>query len=258
MRALINFAGSMLALATASLCAQTVSPVKSVTLRIAPGVVVRTAPPARLDVSRLDSFTPSFMDSGQIGRVGLPAGFVRPPSLSESLLGIGENGSLTFTPSGRSSQSGAFSLGVTSQVREGGRIVSTSSSGRPTTQNVAVTVGYAGFALEAGFSRIAQTAKAVSQGVDVGVSYQGKDWKTGLMVSKTDVGLDVFGLPGVFNPETTRAVEFGAAYELTSWLAINGGLRYQIFSPNSQLFAGGPVPANVNAGAVYFGTQLKF
>ncbi len=231
---------------------------KSDALKTAPGVVVRKAPPTRIDVASLGSFTPSFMDSSQIGRVGLPTGFMRGPSLSESLLGIGDETSLSFTPSGRTNDKGAFSLGVSARAREANRIIPTSSSSAAS-QNVGVTVGYAGFALEAGFNRTAREAtKSPSLGMDVGISYRGKDWKTGVMVSEAAIGTDVFGLPGVYAPEFTRAVEFGAAVELTSWLAINGGLRYQIFSPKTLSISGARVPGTLDAGAVYLGTQVKF
>jgi hypothetical protein len=249
---------TLLAFASGDTWAQASSKaVYSAALKTAPGVVVRKAPPARIDVTRLGSFTPSFMDSSQIGRVGLPTGFMRGPSLSESLLGIGDETSLSFTPSGRTNDKGAFSLGVSARTREANRIIPTGSSSA-LSQNVGVTVGYGGFALEAGFNRSTQATKSLSQGMDVGLSYRGKDWKTGVMVSEAAIGVDIFGLPGVYAPESTRAVEFGAAVELTSWLAINGGLRYQIFSPKTLSFGGARVPSALDAGAVYLGTQVKF
>jgi hypothetical protein len=235
---------------------------KSSALKTAPGVVVRKAPPPRLDVLALGSFTPSFMDSNQIGRVGIPVGFAKSPSLSDSLLGTGGESSFTFTPSGRSPDRGDFSLGLSGRTRETSRIVPTSSStgsgstGQALSQNVAVTVGYAGFALEAGFSRMSRANKPLAQGMDLGVSYKGKDWKTGLTVSEDATEVDIFGLPGVYTPESSRAVEFGAAYELTSWLAINGGLRYEIFSPRT--FLGNTRSAALDARAIYLGTQVKF
>jgi hypothetical protein len=230
---------------------------KAIALKTAPGVVVRKAPPPRLDVLALGSFTPSFMDSSQIGRVGLPAGFAKSPSLSDSLLDTGGESSFTFTPSGRSPDKGDFSLGLSGRTREANRIVPTSSSSsQALSQNVAVTVGYAGFALEAGFNRMSRANKSLAQGMDVGFSYKGKDWKTGVTVSEDATEVDIFGLPGVYAPQSSRAVEFGAAYELTSWLAINGGLRYEIFSPRTLL--GNTRPAALDARAIYLGTQVKF
>jgi hypothetical protein len=227
-------------------------------LKTAPGVVVRRAVPNNLEFAALGGVTPALSDGGlTIGRVGqtplIPsAGVQRAQSFQSSF---------SFTPSGRVADDRGFSLGMTSRVQG----VSDASAGSALNANapanvvVGFALGYRGFALEGGYNRIARATRSLAEGVDVGVSYRGTDWKTSLKVSQEAIEPDPYGFTAFLTPERRRAVELGGAYRLAQGIALTGGLRYQLAYPDTARLGvvkkGQP---ETDVGAVFFGTAVDF
>ena len=89
------------------------------------------------------------------------------------------------------------------------------------------------------------------EGVDLGLTYRGKRWKTSLQASAnvpSSLELDPFTL------DKRYAVEVGGAYALTPRLSLQGGMRYQLSSPSQdrlQLDERGD-------GTIYLGTAFSF
>jgi hypothetical protein len=266
MRTLLSLAGfaALAALTTPLLAAGSPRPpvtakrVAATSLKTAPGVVVRRAAPGNLEFSALGMITPALAESGlAAGRVGqtplVSAGGVQRSQSYQS--------SFSFTPSGRVSDNRDFSLGMTSRVQG----VSDAASGSPlnsnavANMNVGFALGYRGFALEGGYNRIARATRSLAEGVDVGVSYRGADWKTSLKVSQEAIEPDPYGFASFLTPERRRAVEFGGAYQVARGVALTGALRYQLAYPDALTFGvskkGQP---EVDAGTIFFGTAVSF
>jgi hypothetical protein len=227
-------------------------------LKTAPGVVVRKTLPNNLEFNALGIATPALTDAMSLGKVGqsslMPRTSVQKPQAFMS--------GFTFTPSGRVPDDKAFSVGITSRVQgvaDGTNGVNISANA-PANYNIGFALGYRGFALEGGFNRVARATQALAQGVDVGVSYRGQDWKTSLKVSQEDVARDPYGFGSLLQaPETRRAVEFGGAYAITPGIALTGGLRYQLAYPYDATKVGKRDSSrDVDAGAVFLGTSVSF
>lgn len=163
-----------------------------------------------------------------------------------------------FTPSGKVNDRKSLSVGVTTRSLNivDKDIEKAVSAIDVSGYNVGVAVGYKGFSVEAGYSRVEDTRPLSSnaEGVDVGLSYRGKDWKTTLQVAGEKYNNDKpsAALTGV---DKSYSVELGGAYLLTPRLSLTGGVKYQVLTPGSE-------PRNREgdqaSGSVYVGTHLKF
>jgi hypothetical protein len=226
-------------------------------LKTAPGVVVRRAVPDNLEFTALGGVTPALADAGLTGRIGLsplvPSGGVQRPQSYVS--------SFSFTPSGRVPDGRVFSVGMTSRIQGVADAGMTGglNANTPANVKVGIALGYHGFAVEGGFNRVARATRPLAQGVDVGVSYRGADWKTSLKVSQEAIERDPYGFNAFLTPERRRAVELGGAYQVAKGVAVTGGLRYQLSYPDvlgfSALKSAQPDSA---VGAVFFGTAVDF
>jgi len=195
--------------------------------------------------------TPSLLDTKQSARS------VVAPLRSNGKAKTSER-TFLFTPSGKVNDRKALSVGVTTRSLNivDKDLEKTIGSIDVSGYNVGVAVGYKGFSVEAGYSRLedSRPLSANSEGVDVGLSYRGKDWKTTLQVAgekydddkpSTALGLD-----------KSYSVELGGAYLLTPRLSLTGGVKYQVISPREELRSrDGDHQAS---GSVYVGTNLKF
>lgn len=160
--------------------------------------------------------------------------------------------SFLFTPSGKVDRK-AFTVGVTS------RTTVAADKTAPTFDvagyNVGMALGYQGFSVEAGYSRVddIRRANASAEGVDVGLSYRGKDWKTTLQVAGERYG-DA-DHPTTLGIDKSYSVELGGSYLLTPRLSVNGGVKYQVSHPTAAMRAG---ESDQTGGTVYLGTNFKF
>ncbi len=222
-------------------------------LKTAPGVVVRTTLPNNLEFNALGIVTPALTEDMSISRVGQSSiiprtGAQKPQSFM---------GGFTFTPSGRVTDDKSFTLGFNSRVQgvSDGSNGSHLSAVAPASYTVGFAMGYRGFALEGGYNRVARATRSLAEGVDVGVSYRGADWKTSLKVSEQAIGRDPYGFGTLYSPEHRRAVELGGAYTISRGIALTGGLRYQLAYP---MDGKRDQTAETNAGAVFLGTAVDF
>jgi hypothetical protein len=168
-------------------------------------------------------------------------------------------GSFTFTPSGKPERAKSLSLGMSTRVvasaADTGRATGTSDVqvARPTAYNVDLSVGWRGFAVVGGYSRVENGfASAVPLGhhetVDLGLSYRGKGWKTSLTAAQEQ------GTALMLTPIAPRySVELGGALSLSPRLSVTGGVRYKLAPDTPSLFD----PSRPDQ-AVYFGTSYAF
>ncbi len=170
-----------------------------------------------LRAGTLGSFTPSIVDPS------------RSPVLTRAQT---SERSFRFTPSGKTGDRKALTLGVTSRVvaqadaARGSTL--TALAATPTGYNVGLSVGYLGFSLTGGYSRLETGFGPSREGVDLGLSYRGNRWKASLQASgevPTRLTLDPIA------SDKRYGLELGGAYALTSRLSLNGGMRYQLVTP---------------------------
>ncbi|MEX0298413.1 MAG: hypothetical protein AB3N28_05040 [Kordiimonas sp.] len=90
--------------------------------------------------------------------------------------------------------------------------------------NVGVTLGYAGFGVDASFTRQTSLFENELQGYDVGLSYRSNSWAARLSMSGYREGADLYGIEN--DVRSIVSVELGASYRLTHNLGLSGGVRY--------------------------------
>ena len=194
-----------------------------------------------LRVATLGSFTPSIVDPS------------RSPVLTNAQT---SERSFRFTPSGKTRDRKALTLGVTSRVvaqadaARGSTQVALAAA--PTGYNVGLSVGYQGFSLTGGYSRLDGSFGPAREGVDVGLSYRGTRWKASLQASSelpTRLSLDPLAA------DKRYGVEVGGAYALTQRLSLNGGMRYQLVTPFDPALKVGEERGDP---AVFLGTAFSF
>ena len=207
----------------------------------APIVAEVAAATEPLRTASLGSFTPSIVDPS------------RSPVLTNAQT---SERSFRFTPSGKTGDRKALTLGVTSRVvaqadaARGSAL--TALAATPTGYNVGLSVGYLGFSLTGGYSRLDSVYGPSREGMDLGLSYRGNRWKASLQASgdvPTRLSLD----PAA--GERRYGLELGGAYALTSRLSLNGGMRYQLITPLDPTLR----PTDERGDpAVFLGTAFSF
>ncbi|PCI63901.1 MAG: hypothetical protein COB37_03910 [Kordiimonadales bacterium] len=118
--------------------------------------------------------------------------------------------------------------------------------------NVGVTLGYAGFGVDASVTRQTSIFEAESFSYDLGFSYQARRWGARLSLSEYREGADLFGIDN--ETRSIVSVELGASYRLTNRIGIRGGVRY--FGYGDQWLAN--PEAGENSQMIFLGGQLKF
>jgi hypothetical protein len=221
------------------------------------GAPVKTAPTkqkltssesqsTKLKTETLGSFTPPMLDSVRKNGGGVAI----------------QERTFRFTPSGNAADRKALSIGVTSRVVR----ANAPDTARPadtettTAYNVDVAVGWLGFAISGGISRLDSVLEPGREGLDLGLSYRGNRWKTALQLNAEDVS------DGMINPlglDKRYSVELGGAYALSSRLSLLGGVKYQLMEPeafgrNFVTRSGQPLASEGEAGTVYLGGSISF
>lgn len=208
--------------------------------------------PSLLDVRSLGSFTPSALETRgsplrapDAGGRPLLSGLTRPSSAETGF---------RFTPSGKVNDPKAFAVGVTSRVisRQGD---ANELGNRASGYNVGVALGYWGFSVEAGMSKMDERG-AETKGVDLGLSYRTRDWKTSLQVAGQRQDRDN-GAASLLAAEKAYSVDVGGAYLLTPKLSVTGGVRYSILYPPAQASSASDRDSQ-SASQVYLGTEVQF
>lgn len=194
-----------------------------------------------LRTATLGSFTPSIVDPS------------RSPVLTRAQT---SERSFRFTPSGKSGDRKALTLGVTTRVVAQAEAARGSTqlalAAAPTGYNLGLSVGYLGFSLTGGYSRLETAFGPRREGVDLGLSFRGSRWKASLQASgETPSRL-------AFDPlaaDRRYGVELGGAYALSQRLSVNGGARYQMVTPIDPALRAAESRADP---AVYLGTAFSF
>jgi hypothetical protein len=227
----------------------------------------------------IKSFTPALTDSRNRRTAGLS------PRQDVTTKGQTRQASITFTPAStvagsRSAGQRNVSLVLASEVGAPSALglstlraaaqpttlaLSPSFFKEPTTAYaVNLGVGYRGFKIEAGVNQIATPTSALANGVDLGLSYQGKDWKTSLHVSSQDYRFEdiTASLPNRIDAGRSMALELGGAYQITPRIALTGGMRYAVNAPGTTFGVSLREPRasapTREAASIYLGTALDF
>ena len=207
------------------------------------------ATPDGLRAAGLTPFSPPLIESGRFTFTapGRGASTARLDSVERAF---------RFTPSGQSGRK-SLSIGVTTNVvsaaPDRSRAPVETFAVAPTSVAVALGVGYRGFGVSGGYSRLDQPVTSFGpnrrEAVDVALSYRGKNWKTALQVAAES------GSPLLLSPlERRYSVDFGGAYTLAPRLQLSGGVRYQL-APVAPNLLEIDRPAD---GSVYLGTAFSF
>jgi hypothetical protein len=197
----------------------------------------------KLRPGSLGSFTPSLVD----------------PARSAAIRVQSTERSFRFTPSGKTADRKALTLGLTSRVMTPAPAARTSiaaaapalDSLTPTGYNLGLSVGYQGFSLSGGYSRLDAGYGPQREGVDLGLSYRGNRWKASLQASGELPTSERLENP--LSLDKRYAVEVGGAYALTPRLSLQGGMRYQLITPLDPRLAD-----EREDPSVYLGTSFRF
>lgn len=161
-----------------------------------------------------------------------------------------------FTPSGQPGSKKALTIGITSRVvaaPAAERAVPVESFAvAPAAYNVGLSVGWRGFSVGGGYSRLEQPMTSLGpnrrEAVDASLSYRGKNWKTALQVAAET------GSPLVMTPAERRySVDFGGAYAVRPGVSLSGGVRYKLAPVSPSL-----IDNDRPDGSVYVGTAFTF
>ena len=181
---------------------------------------------------------------------------LRNPVPVTSSSGTTQERGFRFTPSGRTGDRKAFNVAMTTRTTRASEPVSARNPQdglAPRAVNVDMAVGYKGFAVSGGFTRADLGPLARREGIDLGLSYRTKRWKTSLSVGSEH---DVAGTPDPLGLGDRYSVELGGAYALTPRLSLSGGVRYQQLREAGQ--QNGATGERTEDGAVFLGTALRF
>jgi hypothetical protein len=218
----------------------------------------RTAP-SSVDVDALGSFTPPILDARQSARsTDAPTQTRRLTTRAQA-----RQAGFQFTPSGRANDPRVLTISVQGEtiadqpytLRAGERLAAQQPA---TGANVALAVGYRGFSVEAGYIQLSEASKALARGVDVGVSYRGSDWKTSLHVTGQEFADDPARQLTPFAADRSYAVELGAAYQISSSVALTGGMRYAITTQKPSYGFTVNERNEQRSGSVFLGTAVNF
>jgi hypothetical protein len=170
--------------------------------------------------------------------------------------------SFSFTPSGTPGKK-AVTIGASTRAITGGveavapalrpGVAAGLDQGNvPTGYVVDLAVGWRGFALSGGVSRLSDPdAVGSREEVDVGLSYGGRRWRTGI-IAGAERSTPLLGAPA--NPVPDRySLSAAGAVTVGQGLSISGGVRYRTAPLNPTL-----LDANKPDEAVYVGGRLAF
>lgn len=183
--------------------------------------------------------------------------FTAPGRVANSRVQTVERG-FSFTPSRNASR--GVSVGMTARSlvptaeRTATLVQPADSALRPAGYNFDLTVGYRGFALTGGVSKV-DTGIGVGgrsrEAVDVGLGYTARDWNAGIQASAARE--DIYLLPRTGSPDPRYALEATGALALSPKVSLGGSLRYRL-APQTPT----PLDPNRDDRAVMLGGAVAF
>ncbi len=152
--------------------------------------------------------------------------FTAPGRVASSKVQTVERG-FSFTPS--RSGKGGVSLGMTARsvvAAAPERTAATDTGLAPAGYNFDLAVGYKGFAVSGGVTRLdTGIGGRTREGVDVGFGYGAKNWRAGVQASAERESLYLF--PRAGKPDPLYSVEARGALALSPQISLGGSLRYR-------------------------------
>ena len=122
----------------------------------------------------------------------------------------------------------------------------------PAGYNFDLSVGYRGFSVSGGMTRLdTGIGGRSSEGVDVGIGYAARNWKTEIQATAARETLSL--LPRAGTPDPRYAVEASGALSLSPQISLGGSLRYRLAPDNPT-----PLDPNKDDRAVFLGGALAF
>ena len=220
---------------------------------LVPATIATAAPkerkPPAVAVSFEGSFTPAQADPR------LSAAFSRRPALASDF---------KFTPAASNRRPSQLRVAVRARTATPGQAVAqargaaaqTSLTGvalTPASYNLGVAVGWRRFAVSGDVAKVDAPSPALGarESAVVGVSYNLKRF-TGRVAASADRPAEQVA-PALVG-ENTYAVDVGGAYNISSRVAVTGGVRYRI--DRDRLAP--PTDQRRDSQAVYIGTAFKF
>jgi hypothetical protein len=165
--------------------------------------------------------------------------------------------SLTFSPFGKAKDANkGMSLQLRSRLQSGKAEQIGQSRVAASAYDFNVALGFQGFALDAGVARTAEATRTLSEAVNLGLSYGGKDWRTRLSVSDEKMRPDPLLTLGLTEPQRAVAFEFGSSVMLTPNWALSGGVRYAIGQSMTAIRLNDPNQPNNRS--IFVGTAFTF
>jgi hypothetical protein len=164
---------------------------------------------------------------------------------------------ITFSPTGKARDANkGVSLQLRSHLQLGKVEALGSSFVQPSVYDFNLALGFQGFAVDAGVARTAESTRTLSEAVNLGLSYGGKDWRTRLSVTdEKQLADSVRGL-GLAKPQRALAFELGSSVQLAPNWALSGGIRYAIGQSMTSIKLNDP--SQPNNRSVFVGTAFNF
>jgi hypothetical protein len=243
LRAIAPLAGAAL------LCAGAAEAASTTKSRLQPQVTTETeAAGFRVKSQPLAALQPITLDVSRFA-------FTAPGRVASSRVQTVERG-FSFTPARNASR--GVSVGMTARsvvpsVDRSAALSQPADAGlKPAGYNFDLSVGYRGFAVSGGVSRVdTGIGGRSSEGVDVGLSYAARNWKTGILASAERE--NVYLLPRGGTPDPRYAVEASGAFALSPQISLGGSLRYRL-APQTPT----PLDPNRDDRAVMLGGAVAF
>lgn len=214
-------------------------------------VVEAEGPAFRLRPNTMASFTPATMDVGRFS-------FTAPGRAAASPVQSVER-SFRFTPSGTNERR-AVSLGMTARsvapAAPSGTAARVAAAPveravQPVGYNLDLAVGWNGFSLSGGVSRLDTGVVAgLREGVDVALSYGGRNWKTSVQATAERSAPLVLRQ---FEDVERFGIEAGGAVAVGRSMSVLGGVRYRTAPENASL-----LDPNADDKRVYIGGAFAF
>lgn len=204
--------------------------------------------PITLDVSRFAFTAPGRVASSQMQTV--ERGFSFTPSAG----GTGRGVSLGMT-----ARNVAPATQIASAAQSGSAAQRTAAAAAPIDAGIApagynfdLSVGYRGFAVSGGVMKVDTGVGGRStEGVDVGLSYGARNWRTGIHATAERDSL--YLTPRSGTPDPRYAVEASGALALSPQLSLGGSVRYRLAPENPT-----PLDPNKDDRAVFLGGAVAF
>ncbi|MFA7439564.1 MAG: hypothetical protein WCZ66_01195 [Sphingomonadaceae bacterium] len=203
------------------------------------------------------AFAPPALGSIDVSKFAFTAPGAVPGRSSTPRTQVDER-SFSFTPSGTQERNRkGLSIGVTTRSLTPATASARAAEAQvspgvaPSGYNVDLSVGYNGFSVSGGVARVdAGVSGGEKRGADVGVSYAGRNWKTGVRASvergsSLPVAADLLG--------NSYGVEASGALSLSPGISVGGSLRYRMAPQNPT-----PLDPSKDERAVLVGGAVAF